>query len=246
VLVCGVLAAWTSAWLAGRVGPDDVVDAVTGGDLPHQVVGTTELDFVPLAALLVEWRRRGGPVRAVVPAPGDVRGLPGPPAFRSAALDAGQAAFGGGLGVVPELIEHGPSSAPPTMLWHVYEVEAAPLDFVQLGDAQYELGTAIRDCAGDLARAGVAGSATGIGDALHDARRAGERLVLPPGFPPRAVAMLAQAERLSAVLELAAADPVGGAIDTGGAAARRDALRPLETAVRRARLAGYNALSTGQ
>jgi hypothetical protein len=243
MLVSGVLAAWASAWLAGAVGADDVVDAVTGDDLPHQVVGTPELDFAPLARLLVEWRRRGGPVRAVVPTPGDVRGVPGPPAFRSAALDAGQAAYAGGLGVVPELIEHGPSSAPPTVLWHAFSVEPAPPDFLALGDAQYELGTAIRDCAGDLVRAGVAGASTGVGDALHDARRAGEHLTLPPGFPPRAVAMLAQAERLSAVLELAAADPVGGAIDTRGVAARRDALRPLETAVRRARLAGYNALS---
>ena len=243
MLVCGVLAAWTSAWLAGRVGPDDVVDAVTGDDLPHQVVGTAELDFVPIAALLVEWRRRGGPVRAVVPAPGDVRGVPGPPVFRSAALDTGQAAFGGGLGVVPEVIEHGPSSAPPTVLWHAFEVESAPADFIQLGDAQYELGAAIRDCAGDLTRSGVAGASADIGDALHDARRAGERLVLPPGFPARAVAILAQAERLSAVLDLAAADPAGGAIDTGGVRARREALRPLEIAVRRARLAGYNALS---
>ncbi len=168
---------------------------------------------------------------------------PGRPCSAPPLCDAGQAAFGGGLGVVPELIEHGPSSAPPTMLWHAYEVGAAPVDVIPLGDAQYDLGTAIRDCASDLARAGVAGSATGIGDALHDARRASERLVLPPGFPPRAVAILAQAERLSAVLDLAAADPVGGAIDTKGVAARRDALRPLELAVRRARLAAYNALS---
>lgn len=243
MLVSGVLAAWASAWLAGAVGADDVVDAVTGSDLPHQVVGTPDLDFVPLAHLLVEWRRRGGQVRAVVPAPGDVRGVPAPPAFRSAALDAGEAVYGGGLGVVPELIEHGPSSAPPTVLWHVWEVEPAPPDVIPLGDAQYELGTAIRDCASDLARAGVAGGGADLGDALHDARRAGERLVLPPGFPPRAVAVLAQAERMSAVLELAAADPVGGAVDTRGVAARRDALRPLETAVRRARLAGYNALA---
>lgn len=243
MLVSGVLAAWTSAWLTGAVGADDVVDAVTNGDLPHQVVGTPELDFVPLAHLLVEWRRRGGPVRAVVPAPGDVRGVPAPPAFRSAALDAGQAAHGGGLGVIPEIIEHGPSSAPPTVLWHAYEVEPALPDFVPLGDAQYELGAAIRDCASDLTRAGVAGSATAIGDALHDARCAGEHLVLPPGFPPRAVAVLAQAERLSAVLDLAAADSIGGAIDTRGVSARRDALRPLETAVRRARLAAYNVLA---
>ena len=41
--------------------------------------------------LLVAWRRAGAPVRVVLPAPGDVRGLPGPAAFRAAALTAGEA-----------------------------------------------------------------------------------------------------------------------------------------------------------
>jgi hypothetical protein len=55
------------------------------------------------------------------------------------------------------------------------------------------------------------------------------------------VALLAQAERLQAVLDLALSDPAGGAIDRMGMAARTSALTPLATAVRRARLAGYNA-----
>jgi hypothetical protein len=55
------------------------------------------------------------------------------------------------------------------------------------------------------------------------------------------VAVLAQAERLQAILDIAFTDPTGGAIDRTGIAARADALRPLATAVRRARVAGYNA-----
>jgi len=76
---------------------------------------------------------------------------------------------------------------------------------------------------------------------LAHARRAGERLDLPSGYPSRAVALLAQAERMDDVLRIALLDPVGGAIDRTGVAARTDALRPLVTAVRRARVAGYNA-----
>jgi hypothetical protein len=45
------------------------------------------------------------------------------------------------------------------------------------------------------------------------------------------------------VLDVAALDPIGGAIDRIGIAARAEALRPLATAVRRARIAGYNAAS---
>jgi hypothetical protein len=55
------------------------------------------------------------------------------------------------------------------------------------------------------------------------------------------VALLAQAERMQAVLDIAASDPLGGAVDRFGASARTAALRPLATAVRRARVAGYNA-----
>jgi hypothetical protein len=243
MLVCGVLAAWSSAWLAGHVGPDEVVDAVTGDDLPHQVVGAAGLEFAPLRELLIIWRRAGEPVRALLPAPGDVRGVPGPASFRAAALEAGQAAVAGGLAVVPEVIEHGPSSAPPSVLWHAYDVEPVPPDYQQLSEVQYELTEAIRDCASDLARADVGGTRADLSAALSDARRAGERLLLPPGFPQRAIAVLAQAERMQAVLDLAADDPVGGAIDARGAGARSAALRPLEIAVRRARVAAYNALA---
>ena len=80
-------------------------------------------------------------------------------------------------------------------------------DYVQLADIQYELATAIRETASALMAADVAGGAADIADALHDARRAGEHLNVPPGFPPRAIALLAQAERLQAVLDIAAEDP---------------------------------------
>ncbi|MHA3702293.1 hypothetical protein ACXR2U_08905, partial [Jatrophihabitans sp. YIM 134969] len=52
----------------------------------------------------------------------------------------------------------------------------------------------------------------------------------------------AQARRLRAVLDLAVADPAGGAVDRLGMATRQAALRPLLTAVRRARMAACNAL----
>jgi hypothetical protein len=200
-----------------------------------------ELELAPLREVLVAWRRGGGTVRLVLPVAGDVRGLPGPAQFRSAALEQGEAAAGCGLGVVPEVVDYAPSSAPPTVLWQAFATEPAPVDFVSVADAQYELTTAIRESASALSAADVAGWIDDIADTLHDARHAGERLNLPPGFPPRAVALLAQAERLQAVLDLAFTDPTGGAIDRTGIAARTAALKPLATAVRRARVAGYNA-----
>ncbi len=212
-LRCGALVAWTSAWLAGVAASDDVLRATVGDDSPHHVEGLPDAPAenpVPLSEALITWRRASASVRLVLPVAGDVRGLPGPAQFRSSALDAGEAVVGGGLGLVPDVVERHPSSVPATVV-----------------------------CA--LAAADVARWTDAVGDALTVARRAGERLDLPPAFPPPAVRLLAQAERLQAVLDLAALDPVGGAIDREGIAARTDALRSLATAVRRARLAAYNA-----
>ena len=238
----GLLAAWASAWLAGSVSLDEAVDAVSGDDARHTASGLpgSHPDRAgALADVMVAWRRHGAGVRLVLPVAGDVRGLPGPAAFRDAALEAGEAVVGGPLGAVPSVVGFGPSSAPTSVVWQVFAIEPAPPDFVDLTDAQFELVTAIRETATALTAADVAGSADQ--QALAEARRAGEQLELPRGFPQRAVALLAQAERMQAVLDLALADPVGGAVDRFGIAARTSALRPLITTVRRARLAGYNA-----
>jgi hypothetical protein len=237
-----MLAAWMSAWWIGRIGPDEVIDAVTDGDAAHSVVGLPETDDgAGLLDLLTVWRRLGGGVRAVFPAAGDVRGLPGPSGFRGAALDAGEAVCGPRFGAVPEYVDFAPSSAPPTIVWHVVEIDEPPPDPQQLGDAQYDLTAAIRQAATALAAADVSGWQDDFGAALRDVRRVGESINLPPDFPSRAVALVAQAERLQAVLDLAALDPVGGAYDHMGIAARREALRPLEVAVRRGLTAAYNA-----
>lgn len=236
----GPLAAWTAAWVDGRVSLDQAVDAVTGSDAPHVVSGLG-LDVVPLRDVLVSWRRSGGAVTAWLPAPGDVRGVPGPADFRAAAVDAGEAVGVVGLGLVPEITDYAPSSNPTTVVWHAWVTEAPPPDPLDVADAQYDLTTAIRECASALVAADVAGAMEGAGEDLSLARRAGDHVNLPPGHPPRAVALLSQAERLQAVLDLALADPRGGAVDRAGMDARSAALRPLATAVRRARMTAYNA-----
>lgn len=238
----GPFAAWATSWLASGGPADDVVDAVTGGDAPHVLLHPDGTQ-APLSSVLIDWRRLGGPVRVVLPAPGDVRGVPGPADFRAAALEAGEAVHGGGIGLVPTVTDYAPSSAPTTVTWSVHAIEAAPPDHLDVGECQYDLAAAIRDCASDLAAAEVSGVRDDVLAGLAGVRRAGDHVNLPPGYPSRAVALVAQAERLSAVLDLASLDPVGGAIDQHGIAARQLLLRPLETAVRRALLAGYNALA---
>ena len=68
----------------------------------------------------------------------------------------------------------------------------------------------------------------------------GSTASLPDDVDPLAVSVLARAQRLGRVLELAMADAPGAAVTTAQAAARDDALRPLATAVREATVAAYN------
>ncbi len=239
---CGPLAAWANAFFAGSVSLDQAVDAVVGDDCPHSVVGLPDTaGAAPLHEALVTWRRAGGAVRVVLPVPGDVRGLPGPQPFRAAALEAGEAVHGAGLGLVPEVVDHAPSSAPPCVRWTAFAVQPAPSESDSVADAQYELGLAIRESAQALIAAEVSGQRGAIAEQLADARRASEHLNLPPNFPPRAVSLLAQAQRLQAALDVASQDPLGGAVDRVGVMARGAALRPLADAVRRAQIVAFNA-----
>jgi len=242
----GILAAWTSAWLRGRVGSDDALAAVEGlrAAGPHRVVGLGGAGepAQPLAAALVQWRRTGAAaVTAALPVPGDVRGLPVDAALRAAALETGEAALGGRLALVPTAPSPSPSSAPAGVLWRAFAVEPAAEDPIWVADAEHELSEAIRDCAGALAQAQTARWRPELGPALGAARAAADHLPLPVGHPQRAVRLLAQAERLAAMLELADPTGPGDAVDRCAMAARAAALAPLIAAVRRARVAGYNA-----
>lgn len=235
------LAAWARAWVDGQASADDLIAAVTGSDPPHEVVAADGTLLGGLGEALRALRASGGPIRVVLPVPGDLRGLPAGEPFRSSAGAAGEAVVAPGLGLVPEEINYFPSSAPPSMRWYLHPVDSAAEDYVSVSDAQHDLAIAIRACTTALTAADVAGSRDDLLTALGSARHAGEHLALPPGHPQRAVALIAQAERLHAVLELALLDPAGGAVDRFEMAARDASLRPLATAVRRARLAGYNA-----
>ena len=240
----GVLAAWTSAWLAGEAAYDDVVARVTGGDEPHRVAGLPGgAGETPLGWALPVLRERSPEgVRAVLPVAGDPRGLPGPGPFTTAALEAGEAVVGRGLGLVPRVTEHGSvADRTCTVLWTAYEVVEPAPDPLTVPEAEHDLTAATRDAASALAALDVASWRPEIADELARMRR-GVTPELPPGHDGRAVRLLASADRLAAVLDLARADAPGGAVTGAEARARDDALRPLATAVRRARQAAYNAV----
>jgi hypothetical protein len=271
------LAAWGTALLADAADPTAALRAVTGDDEPHTVVagvspaggGAPEprrapwddpaltatgavpdlppgAGLVDLFALLV----KGGAttMRLVLPAAGDVLGLPGPPWFNELALEAGECVLveggdaPGALALVPEVTEFGSAAEPGAMTtWHVYGVRAPRVtDLGSVAEADLELRHALDAATRELARLDVARWREDAADRLASIRDGGvEPGLLPATTPPRCLRVLATAARVQAIVELAAEDD-GGSVSGYEASARTDALRDLERVSRRAVVAAVN------
>jgi hypothetical protein len=237
----GRFAVWSTAWLTGRASYDDALDALVG-DTAHRVAGLPGTgEAVPLGWALSALRGTGERrIRLALPVPGDVRGLPRVPGLAELALEAGQAAVGDRLALVPEPL------GPEAFQWTAFDLTGAPpvpppvegsLRAVS-GALDLAVGDAARTLAAlDLARwhPEVPALLAGLAEAAHVPG-------MPPGTEPVAMSLLARAQRLARVLDLALTDAPGGAVTHRQAAARDDALRPLGDAVREAITAAYNAV----
>ncbi len=237
----GRFAVWATAWLTGRASYDDALDALVG-DTAHRVCGLPDTDAaVPLGWALSALRGAGERrVRLVLPVPGDVRGLPRVPGLAEAAVEAGQAAVGERVALVPEPL------GPEVVQWTAFDLTGtAPVPppvegslRAVSGALDLAVGDAARTLAGlDLARwhPEVPALLAGLAEAAHVPG-------MPPGTDPVAMSLLARAQRLARVLDLALTDAPGGAVTHRQATARDDALRPLGEAVREAVTAAYNAV----
>jgi hypothetical protein len=247
-----LLTAWGNAWLGGEVALTELVARVGVMDDDHTVAGLW-VDDLPLEQAVARLRADAVlRLRLVLPAPGDVLGLPGPGPFTSAALTASEAvlalrADGSGTGLVPTVTAHGTpfDGTVTTVLWTAYDVGVAgPDPGPFLHDAEHDLRRGVLDCVELLRDLDVARWRPEVAGALQDlrtqARRGIEDDELPGSYSIRARQLLIQARQLAGVLSLATVD-AGGAVDTRETAAREQALRGLEHLVRRARVAAYNS-----
>ena len=247
------LTVWTSAWLAGAAAPDDVLDAlgpwaeahdVQAADVATAAATTLAAPGAPVSSvafLLAALRRAvgrtgaSGPARLVLPVPGDIRGLPGPGAFSREATAAGEGVLfaDAGLGIVPTQVADG------VLRWTVYAVpDPGPTpEFLALAQAERDLRDQVRQSASVLTSLGVARHRPGVREEIAAALRARPRSLWPAGMPGQALRVLQHADEVEAILAAASGDEPGGALSASAATARRDALRPIETAVRVARRA---------
>lgn len=231
------LAWWLTAWLRGGAAPDDLVEAVRGADAAHDVAGLPG-DPGPVPLVLALGRLRGlgvGYAGLALPVDGDPVGLGGPPAFNSAALEAGEAVVlgesGGSLGASWwGLVPH---RAGAGVLWHAQPAARRPLP--DLGEADRDLRRALSEAATALADLDVARWRPEVAEELVSLRRPWS-IAAPPGVPPRCVEVTGRALQAAAITDLALADD-GGAVSASAIGLRRAALLPLDRAARRALVA---------
>ena len=249
-----LLAAWGAAWLAGDASLPELLERVCAHDDVHTVAGLDPLDDrLALDRAVARLRANGTTrLRVVLPAPGDLVGLPGPGAFTTAAVEAAEGvlalrADGSGTGLVPTVTAHGSpfDGTVTTVAWAAYPVAVSgPDPGPFLHDAEHDLRRGVLEVTGVLRDLDVARWRPEVADALQDLRRQARQGIaedeLPGGYPSRARDLLVRARQLGAVVQLALEDP-GGAVDTREAVERERALRSLGGLVRRARVAAYNA-----
>lgn len=225
------LAWWGTSWLRDLTAPDDVVDAVLGGDVTAAVVGLTgpaepaETLLGGLSALRADGVRGLG---LALPRSGDPLGLGGPGCFNAAALEAAEAvvALGAEIGLVPTRLG-------PAVTWRA--LPAHPRQVPDVGEADRALRATLLEVAASLAALDVARWRPELADVLLDLRHR----VAPPspaGVPPRCVDLAAGGLQALEIAALALEDD-GGSWSVGEASARRDALLGLERAGRRALVA---------
>jgi hypothetical protein len=235
----GRFAVWATAWLGGRASYDDALDALHG-DSAHRVTGLPgSTEAVPLGWALTSLRGLGERrFRLALPVPGDVRGLPAAPGLTALALEAGQAAVGERLALVPEAI------GPEAIAWTAFPLDGvpplAPLVEGTLRAVSGGLDLAVAGAARTLAELDLARWHPEVPALLAALAKPAKATGLPADHEPVALAILARAERLAAVLDLAMADAPGGAVTHTQAVARDSALRPLADAVREAVTAAFN------
>ncbi|WP_313675990.1 hypothetical protein [Mycolicibacterium sp.] len=266
------LSVWSNAWLAGRAAPDDVLDALNAWAPIHSVTaydavaaGRTglpwpDVDNAGPMSLLQTVRTATGPRRLdgpagtsislALPVPGDVRGLPVGTQFQTDALDAGEAVIvsspdGTAIGLVPAF-EVDDEDAPlprETLLWSVYSLPNPPVaDYMDLGEAEYALRSAVRSAADALDGLRLVAGAEDPRSLVEEVLQATCHHGIPEHAPSRAVRVLSTAAHVDAIITVSSGVAPIGTQSASEARIADSALRPLSSVVRAARAAAVSAI----
>jgi hypothetical protein len=240
------LVVWAGAWLGGTATLDDVIVRVHGEDEPHDVLGIPgQTGPGSLSSALAALRAVGvRALRVALPRPGDPHGLAGPAEVTADAVAAGEAVLAVEFpaALIPDVRAFGPPGDQGHLVTWSWRDAAPPPVAGSLADAERSLSEVLLAASSTLADLDVASWRPEFSRLLDDIRsdRAGEPL--PRAYPPAAQNLAARAARILAVVEVALRDDEA-AVTGGAAAARRDALVPLERTARHALVSACNVLA---
>ncbi|ORV88106.1 hypothetical protein AWC11_15495 [Mycobacterium interjectum] len=173
---------------------------------------------------------------------------------------------GTAVGLVPEfdygdLDEADDDAGPPELCalsWTVYSLPGAPvLDHYELGDAEYALRSAVRSAADALGAIGLGAAASEVDDPrglVEQLLESARQHRIPDHAPSRALRVLENAAHVDAIIAVSSGlsrvsdFPADGMVAGTGAQSSSqariatDALRPLTTVVRSARMAAVTTI----
>ena len=223
-----------------------------------------DLNDAGAVSLLQTLRTAAGPpgstpsIGVVLPVPGDVRGLPAGTQFQRDAVTAGEAIIVArdqfaAIGLVPEFdydddIEDESEFEPElcALSWTVYSVPDAPtVEYIDLGDAEYALRSAVRSAAEALGalRAGAAGADVADPRGLvEQVLENGRQHRIHDHAPTRAMRVLENAAHVDAIITVSSGLIPSGLQSSSEVQIASDALRPLSGVVRSARMAAVGAI----
>jgi hypothetical protein len=237
-------------------------DAVAAG---HTGLPWPDLDDAGAVSLLQTVRtaagrhRRPAPaISVVLPVPGDVRGLPAGTQFQRDAVGAGEAVVVADphdptsvVGMVPdfEYDDTDDDDMVPDLCalsWTVYSIPAAPIvDHLDLGEAEYELRSAVRSAADALTAIRAVSGGVDVADPrglVEQVLQSAGHHRAPDHAPSRALRVLENAAHIDAIITVSAGLMPIATQTSSEAQIANEALRPLVGVVRSARIAAVNAI----
>jgi hypothetical protein len=241
------LAAWANSWLCGQATLEELVTRVHGDDEPHVVTGLPAMPGSGSLSVALDVLRADGAqaVRVVLPRPGDLSGLAGPPSVNVDAVDAGEAVLcvGTSVALVPTVSTFGPPGDQGHQVSWAWHTANPPPPNPTLADADHALSAELSTAGTTLTFLDVAAWQPAAARLLDDLRSSGRATEpLPRPFPPAAQALAARSMRVLAIVDLALTGD-GHSLTAASAQARREALFPLERAARHGLAAACNAVS---